>query len=106
MASLSSISRFPFQGANRRSRPYPAGRLTSRLSWMAAIARRLRCAVMLLLLACWAGGDLVRAEIPVLGRLFKGKKRDKHAELLVETQQSLLRFANETQWNEWLSIAP
>ena len=55
---------------------------------------RLRLAGMLLLVCCLSGGP-VRADIPVIGRLFGGKKRDKHAEMLVETQQSLLRFANE-----------
>jgi hypothetical protein len=89
------MSRVPIQGGKRRSCPYPADRLTFGLSWMEAIARRLRSAVMVLLLACCACGGVARGEIPVLGRLFHGKKRDKHAEILVETQQSLLRFANE-----------
>src|ERR1700719_1164533 len=50
-----------------------------------------------LLLAFSANCGLLRGAVPILGRLFPGKsgKMDKQAELLVEVQESLLRFADE-----------
>jgi hypothetical protein len=57
---------------------------------------RLLC-LSLLLLAFSANCGLLQGAVPILGRLFPGKsgKMDKQAELLVEVQESLLRFADE-----------
>src|SRR5258708_20561453 len=51
----------------------------------------------LLLLALSANCGVLQGAVPILGRLFPGKsgKMDKQAELLVEGQGSLLRFADE-----------
>jgi hypothetical protein len=51
----------------------------------------------LLLLAFSANSFVLQGAVPILGRLFPGKsgKMDKQAELLVEVQESLLRFADE-----------
>jgi hypothetical protein len=51
----------------------------------------------LLLLALSANCGVVQGAVPILGQLFPGKsgKMDKQAELLVEVQESLLRFADE-----------
>ena len=51
----------------------------------------------LLLLAFSANCGVLQGAVPILGRLFPGKsgKMDKQAELLVEVQESLLRFADE-----------
>lgn len=51
----------------------------------------------LLLLAFSANCGVLQGAVPILGWLFPGKlgKMDKQAELLVEVQESLLRFADE-----------
>ena len=51
----------------------------------------------LLLLALSTNCDVSQGAVPILGRLFPGisGKMDKQAELLVEVQDSLLRFADE-----------
>jgi hypothetical protein len=51
----------------------------------------------LLLRAFSANCGVLQGAVPILGRLFPGKsgKMDKQAELLVEVQESLLRFADE-----------
>ncbi len=67
-----------------RSRPRPGTR--HRLLYLS-----------LLLLAFSANCGVLQGAVPILGRLFPGKsgKMDKQAELLVEVQESLLRFADE-----------
>jgi hypothetical protein len=57
---------------------------------------RLLC-LSLLLLAFSVNCGVLQGAVPILGQLFPGKsgKMDKRAELLVEVQESLLRFADE-----------
>ena len=51
----------------------------------------------LLLLGFCANCGVLQGDVPILGRFFPGKsgKMEKQAELLVEVQESLLRFADE-----------
>ena len=59
--------------------------------------RRRLLHLSLLLLAFSTNCGVLQGAVPILGRLFPGKsgKMDKQAELLVEVQESLLRFADE-----------
>jgi hypothetical protein len=52
---------------------------------------------LLLISFCCANCGVLQGAVPILGRLFPGKsgKMDKQAELLVQVQESLLRFADE-----------
>ncbi|MBV8481533.1 MAG: hypothetical protein JO077_01565, partial [Verrucomicrobia bacterium] len=72
-----------------RSEPRPGTRHRLRYLSLLFVALCTNCAVL--------QGAVLQGAVPILGRLFPGisGKMDKQAELLVEVQDSLLRFADE-----------